>query len=90
VRRGGHEKYPIAITPRPNHWSADAASLIRGSGKEMEFRTEKQIAKIMIAIANGAERARRMPSVSACSMDLGLQPRRKKYEWTRSQCLTQT
>jgi hypothetical protein len=32
----------------------------------MEFRTEKQIAKIMIAIANGAERARRTPSVTAC------------------------
>jgi hypothetical protein len=57
VRRGGHEKYQIAITPRPSHRLADSASLIRGSGKEMEFRTEKQIAKIMIAIANGAERA---------------------------------
>lgn len=55
--RGGHEKYQIGIIPRPNNSSADAASLIRGSGKEMEFRTEKQIAKIMIAIGNGAERA---------------------------------
>jgi hypothetical protein len=38
----------------------------------MEFRTEKQIAKIMIAIAKRAERARRTPSVTACSMDLAL------------------
>jgi hypothetical protein len=38
----------------------------------MEFQTDRQIAKIMIAITKRAERARRRPMVTVGSMDSAL------------------